>query len=107
MDREWAIGPLAVGGSLMTRRIEKDDVSDTAAPNDDKAFRNDARAKVTGRAKYSDDIKRHGMVHAAPVYADEVHADLLAIDTAAARAMPGVLAVLTAEDARRIGGRSA
>ena len=106
MDREWAIGPLAVGGSLMTRRIEKDDVSDTAAPNDDKAFRNDARAKVTGRAKYSDDIKRHGMVHAAPVYADEVHADLLAIDTAAARAMPGVLAVLTAEDARRIGGRS-
>lgn len=82
-----------------------DEVSPTAAPDTDKAFRNDAVAKVTGRAKYCDDLKVHGMVHAVPVYADEVHADLLAIETAAARAAPGVLAVLTAEDARRLGGR--
>ncbi len=79
-----------------------DAVSHTSSPL--RAFRNDAVAKVTGRARYGDDIKIHGMAHAVPVYADEVHADLLSIETSAARAAPGVLAVLTAEDARRIGG---
>ncbi len=62
------------------------------------SWRNDARAKVTGRAKYTDDLKFPGLVHAAPVYSNHVHARIRRIDTAAARKLPGVLAVLTAAD---------
>ncbi len=42
-----------------------------------KAWRNDAEAKVTGRARYTDDLKLPGMLHAVPVYGDFVHARLL------------------------------
>ncbi|MDF1569084.1 MAG: xanthine dehydrogenase family protein molybdopterin-binding subunit [Spirochaetaceae bacterium] len=63
-----------------------------------KAFRNDARAKVTGRAQYSDDYVFPRMVHAVPVYSDRVRARILGINPAAALSMPGVLKVLTADD---------
>lgn len=62
------------------------------------AFRNDARAKVTGRAQYADDISLPRMAHAVPVYTRYVRADNLRVDSFEARAAPGVLAVLTAED---------
>lgn len=61
-------------------------------------WRHDARAKVTGRARYADDLKVPGLLHAAPAYADHVHARLLAVRTEEAAAMPGVLRVLTAAD---------
>ncbi len=61
-------------------------------------FRNDARQKVTGRARYADDFRFPGMVHAAPVYSDYVHARIESIHTEEARSMPGVLDVLTWED---------
>src|SRR6056297_2571889 len=63
-----------------------------------KVFRNDAYAKVTGRAKYSDDLKFFNMAHAVPVYSDFIHAENLAIDKGAASNSPGVIAVFTAED---------
>jgi len=63
-----------------------------------KAFRNDARAKVTGRAQYCDDYVFPRMVHAVPVYSDRVRARILGINPAAALSMPGVLKVLTADD---------
>lgn len=63
-----------------------------------KVFRNDAYAKVTGRAKYSDDLKFFQMAHAVPVYSDYIHAENLKVDTREARQGTGVLAVLTAED---------
>lgn len=63
-----------------------------------KAWRNDAYAKVTGRAKYTDDLKLHNMLHAAPVYGDFIHARIVRIDTAKAEASPGVVRVLTAKD---------
>ena len=63
-----------------------------------KVFRNDAYAKVTGRAKYSDDLKFFNMAHAVPVYSDYIHAENLAVDTSAALRSPGVIAVFTAED---------
>lgn len=63
-----------------------------------KAWRNDAYAKVTGRAKYTDDLKLHNMLHAAPVYSDFIHARIVRIDTAKAEASPGVVRVLTAKD---------
>ncbi len=58
-------------------------------------FRNDARQKVCGEARFGDDLRFHGMVHAVPVYTDFVHAGNLSLDTEEAAAMPGVLAVLT------------
>ena len=54
---------------------------------------------VTGRAVYTDEQhKPRGLASLYPVQAPHAHAKLLALDTAAARAMPGVLAVLTAAD---------
>jgi len=61
-------------------------------------WRNDAHAKVTGAAKYTDDLKFARLAHAAPVYADFVHARITRIDTSAASRAPGVLRVLTAAD---------
>lgn len=63
-----------------------------------KAWRNDAVAKVTGRAKYTDDLKFVGMLHAVPVYSDFVHAKLLKVDTDEAKQGVGVQCVLTAKD---------
>ena len=51
------------------------------------AWRNDAVAKVTGRARYAADLKFHGLLHAVPVYTDHVHARLRAVATAAAATM--------------------
>ena len=51
-----------------------------------------------GDKPYVDDLRVPGMLHAAPVLADHARADVLAIDTAAAAAVPGVVRVLTADD---------
>ncbi|MDX9898240.1 MAG: xanthine dehydrogenase family protein molybdopterin-binding subunit [Spirochaetia bacterium] len=64
----------------------------------DIVFRNDAKAKVTGRASYADDISFAGMLHAVPVYADYVAARDMRIDTSAALAHPGCIRVITAAD---------
>jgi carbon-monoxide dehydrogenase large subunit len=54
---------------------------------------------VTGRGCYSDDFNFPGQVYAAMVRSPHAHAHIRSIDTAEARAMPGVLAVLTGQDA--------
>ncbi len=64
-----------------------------------KAWRNDAAAKVTGRARYAGDLKFAGLLHAVPVYSDFVHARLKRVDTTLANVAPGVVRVLTATDA--------
>ncbi len=54
---------------------------------------------VTGRAIYTDEQRPpNGMLSVYPVQAPHAHARILAIDTAAALALPGVHAVLTAND---------
>jgi aerobic carbon-monoxide dehydrogenase large subunit len=58
----------------------------------------DARL-VTGRGNYSDDVNLPGQAYAAVVRSPHAHARIGSIDVAAARAMPGVLAVLTGKDA--------
>ncbi len=58
----------------------------------------DARAKVTGEAKYPGDLKMEGMLHARILFAGRPHARILNIDTSAAEAAEGVAAVLTARD---------
>ena len=63
-----------------------------------KVWRNDAVAKVTGRARYTDDLKVHGMLHAVPVYTDCVHARIRSISVERAAAVAGVVRVVTARD---------
>jgi aerobic carbon-monoxide dehydrogenase large subunit len=58
---------------------------------------------VRGRGTYSDDFNLPGQVYAAVVRSPHAHARIAGIDTVAARAMPGVLAVLTGADARADG----
>jgi carbon-monoxide dehydrogenase large subunit len=54
---------------------------------------------VAGRGRYSDDVSLLGQAYAVFVRSPHAHAHVRSIDTAAARAMPGVLAVLTGTDA--------
>ena len=58
---------------------------------------------VTGRAQYLDDIAIPGMVHAVILRSQHAHAIIERVDAAAGLRAPGVLAVLTAEDAKRDG----
>jgi CO/xanthine dehydrogenase Mo-binding subunit len=56
------------------------------------------RAKVTGRARYAEDFKAEGMLHARLLLSPYAHARVLSVDTSAALAMPGVKAILLAAD---------
>ncbi len=53
---------------------------------------------LAGRGNYTDDINRPGQLHAVIKRSDRPHAKLLGVDAAAARAMPGVIAVYTGAD---------
>ena len=64
----------------------------------DRAFRADVRGKVLGTGEYCDDLYLDGMVHASAVRSQYPRARVLNIDASEALALPGVLAVLTAED---------
>src|SRR5438128_6140317 len=59
------------------------------------------RRFLTGRGHYLDDIVRPRQAHAAMLRSPHAHAHIRAIDTAAAAALPGVLAVLTGADLAR------
>ncbi|MBL8572364.1 MAG: xanthine dehydrogenase family protein molybdopterin-binding subunit [Hyphomicrobiaceae bacterium] len=49
---------------------------------------------ITGKGRYTDDFKMAGMGHAHFVRSPHAHAKVRSIDTSAAEAMPGVIAVL-------------
>jgi carbon-monoxide dehydrogenase large subunit len=53
---------------------------------------------LAGKATYLADITRPGMLHAAFLRSPHAHARIVRIDTSAARALPGVHAVLTGQD---------
>jgi carbon-monoxide dehydrogenase large subunit len=53
---------------------------------------------VAGRGRFLDDIALPGMAHAVFVRSAQAHARIKGIDVAAAAALPGVIAVLTAAD---------
>ena len=58
----------------------------------------DALAKVTGKALYAEDISFPGMLYGAVLRAEHPHAKVLKINTARAKRIRGVRAVITAED---------
>ena len=60
--------------------------------------RPDAVDKVTGKGIYADDLYVEGMLYARVLRSRYPHARLLKVDAAQARALPGVVAVLTAAD---------
>jgi carbon-monoxide dehydrogenase large subunit len=53
---------------------------------------------VTGKGRFSDDFNLDGQVHAAMVRSPYPHARIVAVDSATAKAMPGVLGVFTGAD---------
>ena len=58
-------------------------------------IRPDGKEKVTGTGRYTADLVLTGMAHAKFRYADHSHARILSIDTTEARALPGVVAIVT------------
>jgi xanthine dehydrogenase YagR molybdenum-binding subunit len=63
----------------------------------------EAALKVTGAARYTGEVAIDGVLHAAPVAAALPSGQVRSIDSNAARALPGVVAVLTHENAPRLG----
>ncbi|MBA3531825.1 MAG: xanthine dehydrogenase family protein molybdopterin-binding subunit [Ardenticatenales bacterium] len=60
--------------------------------------RNEDPQLLTGRAQFVDDVHIPGMLHVAFKRSDYAHARITGIDLEAAKSMPGVVAVYTAED---------
>ena len=58
----------------------------------------DGRAKGTGRARYTDDIRLPGMLHGKILRSPHPHARIVAIDTSRAEALDGVHGAVTGRD---------
>ncbi len=54
--------------------------------------------KVTGRAIYTSDLPLEGVLWGKVLYSPYAHARIVNMDTAAAKALPGVFAVITGKD---------
>ena len=63
-----------------------------------RVHRLDVEEKVLGYGKYPDDFELEGMLYGSAVRSKYPRARIVSIDTSAAKALPGVAAVLTAED---------
>jgi len=66
--------------------------------------RKDAWQKVTGTLQYAGDLYAPDMLHARALRSAYPHAEVLAVDTAEAEKVPGVVAVLTAKDVPGLNG---
>lgn len=62
----------------------------------------DAVKLVQGKPAFTDDVELRGMLYAKVLWSPVAHARIKSIDASAARAMPGVRAVLTHEDIPRV-----
>ena len=60
--------------------------------------RKEDRRFITGKGRYTDDIRSENQAYAAFVRSPHAHAKVISVDTAAAEAMDGVIAVLTGPD---------
>lgn len=64
--------------------------------------RPNARRLVAGAGSYTDDIRLPRLAHAGFLRSPHAHARIVAIDTAAAKASPGVIAVVTGAELARV-----
>ena len=62
------------------------------------ATRTDAPPKTQGSFLYASDLARDGMLHGATVRSPHAHARIVSVDASKARAIPGVVVVLTSDD---------
>jgi CO/xanthine dehydrogenase Mo-binding subunit len=62
----------------------------------------EGRDKVTGRAEYTHTMRLPGMLHAKIFRSTIAHGKIKSVDTSAARAVPGVVNVVTIEDVRKV-----
>src|SRR6201996_4184904 len=62
----------------------------------------EAREKVTGRAEYTHLMRLPGMLHGKVFRSTVPHGRIKSIDTSAAKKMPGVFRVITAEDVLKV-----
>jgi CO/xanthine dehydrogenase Mo-binding subunit len=62
----------------------------------------ESRAKVTGRASYTQNVTLPGMLHVKVFRSTVAHGRIRQIDTAAAAALPGVHSVITGQDVLRL-----
>src|SRR5262245_22435733 len=62
----------------------------------------EARDKVTGRAEYTHTMRLPGMLHAKIFRSTVAHGRIKSIDTSAAKRVPGVYSVATADDVRKV-----
>src|SRR2546429_1297366 len=69
----------------------------------DRPKRREDQRFLTGQGRYLDDLAFDGVTYAVVLRSPHAHAEIGAIDSAAAKAMPGVLALLTAADAQADG----
>src|SRR4051812_7708208 len=60
---------------------------------------------LTGRAKYTDDVRLPGMLHAAFLRSPHPHARIRSISKDAALQVPGIVAVLTEDDVNQVIGK--
>ena len=58
---------------------------------------------LTGKGNFTDDLQRPGMLYGVTLRSPYAHAEITAIDTSAARAIPGVVAVYTHADIAEYG----
>ena len=59
---------------------------------------------VTGKGRYTDDIKLFNMAHAVFVRSPHAHAKIKSVDISAAQSMPGVVAIFTGKDLAEVNG---
>jgi putative selenate reductase molybdopterin-binding subunit len=64
----------------------------------------DAVERVTGRARYTGDVKLPGMLYARVLRSPHAHARIRRIDVSKARALPGVRAIVTHENCKVVWG---
>ena len=69
-------------------------------------IRHDGLDKVTGRAKYGADVQLPGLLHGKVLRSPHAHARILSIDTSKAESLPGVRAVVTAQDLPIVGDQA-
>ena len=96
-----AVDLLATGAEVAVPWPGRNGAGDGVGPTWGVGSRNpryQAGEMALGDKPYVDDLRVPGMLHAAPVLAAHARADVVAIDTTAAAAVPGVERVLTAAD---------
>src|SRR5471030_1433387 len=82
----------------MTSILDQPRIASPADRFQEDEYRVDGNLKASGQAKYTSDFRMPGMLWADFLPGTMAHANIVSIDTAAARAMPGVHAVLTGRD---------